>query len=189
MAMTTGRKAKRGVVDDAVLWQAVTRGVKPLAKRPAARAAPLEPAPEPKPAPPRPKPPAAKPAPPKPPEPPLAVGATAGVDRRTAQRLKRGRLAPEATLDLHRHTQTQAHAALASFLEGSQRRGLRCVLVVTGKGRASEDGGVLRAQVPRWLNQPANRARVVAVAEAQPRHGGAGALYVLLRKPKPAPGG
>ena len=59
---------------------------------------------------------------------------------------------------------------------------LRCVLVITGRGRVSEDGGVLRTEVPRWLNQPPNRARVLAITEAQPKHGGHGALYVLLKK-------
>ena len=104
------------------------------------------------------------------------------MDKRTAQRLKRGQLAIEATLDLHKHTQAQASAALDAFLAQAQDRGRRCVLVITGKGRAGEAGGVLRANVPRWLNQPPNRARVLAIAEAQPKHGGAGALYVLLKR-------
>ncbi len=175
--------------DDARLWQAVSHGVTPLRKR--TPAATLPPPPEPKPPPKAeksPKPARAVPAkpppePPRPPElPPLVSGQAAGVDKRTAQRLKRGQLAIEATLDLHKHTLAQAREALDAFLALAQDRGARCVLVITGKGRAGEAGGVLRANVPRWLNQPPNRARVLAIAEAQPKHGGQGALYVLLKR-------
>ena len=64
------------------------------------------------------------------------------------------------------------------------------MLVITGKGLSDGDGdagagrarGVLRQAVPRWLNEPANRARILAVMPAQPKHGGAGALYVLLKR-------
>ncbi len=175
--------------DDARLWQAVSQGVTPLRKRtPPARLPPppeSEPPPKAKTTPGRARPAPAKPPPepPRPPElPPLVSGQAAGVDKRTAQRLKRGQLVIEATLDLHMHTQAQAHAALDAFLALAQDRGRRCVLVITGKGRAGEAGGVLRANVPRWLNQPPNRTRVLAIAEAQPKHGGAGALYVLLKR-------
>ena len=103
-------------------------------------------------------------------------------DAEALQRLTRGQLPVEAALDLHGHTQDQAHAALESFLSELQARGLRCVLVITGKGTTKEAGGVLRAQVPRWLNEPANRARVLAFDYAQPKDGGLGALYVLIRR-------
>jgi len=163
--------------EDRDLWRHVTRDAKPLKKRePAPRAAP-EPkasAPEPEAPAPEAKPKTAKPARleraaprPAPPAPALRHGRAAGVDRRSAQRLTRGQLPVEAALDLHGHTQDQAHAALERFLSEVQARGLRCVLVITGKGRVSEEGGVLRANLPRWLNQPANRARVVAIAPAQ----------------------
>ena len=188
--MADKRKAE-GPDDDARLWQMVARGVKPLRKRSAPAVAPAASEPEPAPeakaiktlkpvrasavAKPR--------EPPKRPElPPLVAGRADGVDKRTAQRLRRGQLAVEAILDLHEHTQGQAHAALDGFLADGQRRGLRCVLVITGKGRVSEEGGVIRANVPRWLNELPNRARVVAIAPAQPKHGGPGALYVLLRR-------
>jgi DNA-nicking Smr family endonuclease len=118
---------------------------------------------------------------PKPP-PDLGHGDIVGVDRRTAERLKRGLLPIEATLDLHGHRQAEAHRDLDAFLARAQASGRRCVLVVTGKGVSKEEGGVLRAQVPRWLNEPPNRARVLAFAYAQPKHGGHGALYVLLRR-------
>jgi DNA-nicking Smr family endonuclease len=102
------------------------------------------------------------------------------LDRRSWLRLKRGQVELERTLDLHGQTQDQAHRRLAGFVAEAQAQGSRCVLVVTGKG--VETGGTLRHMVPRWLNEEPNRARVVAYCPAQPRHGGAGALYVLLRR-------
>jgi DNA-nicking Smr family endonuclease len=105
-----------------------------------------------------------------------------GLDRRSWLRLKRGQLAIERTLDLHGRTQAEAHGALGSFLGAAQAAGCRSVLVVTGKGM--ESGGTLRHMVPRWLNEGANRERILAFCPAQARHGGSGALYVLLRRPR-----
>jgi DNA-nicking Smr family endonuclease len=193
----TGRGSNQGPGDlsqeDRDLWRHVTRDATPLKKRePAPRAAPelAAEAPVPEPAAPAPKtakleraaPRPAPPAPVKPAAPELAHGRAAGVDRRSAQRLTRGQLPVEAALDLHGHTQDQAHAALERFLSEVQARGLRCVLVITGKGTTKEAGGVLRAQVPRWLNEPVNRARILAFDYAQPKDGGLGALYVLIRR-------
>jgi DNA-nicking Smr family endonuclease len=103
-----------------------------------------------------------------------------GLDRRTWLRLKRGQVMIERTLDLHGRTQADAHGALTELLAGAQAAGCRCVLVVTGKGL--ESGGTLRHMVPRWLNEGANRERIIAFSPAQARHGGTGALYVLLRR-------
>ena len=107
----------------------------------------------------------------------------AGIDRANAERLKRGRHPIEACLDLHGMTQAEAHAALSRFVAGSRAAGRRCVLVITGHGRIS--GGVLKQSVPRWLNEPSMRRQLLAIAPAQPQHGGAGALYLLLRRFKP----
>src|SRR5437763_5241455 len=104
----------------------------------------------------------------------------AGVDRATAERLKRGRRAIEARLDLHGMTQAEAHHALFGFVAGSRTAGRRCVLVITGHGRIG--GGGLKSAVPRWLHEPQMRRHVLAIASARPQHGGAGALYVLLRR-------
>ncbi|NNG04486.1 MAG: DNA mismatch repair protein MutS [Inquilinus sp.] len=112
--------------------------------------------------------------------PALAPGATPGVDRRTAERLRRGRLPIEARLDLHGMTQPVAHRALNGFVTEAYRQGRRAVLVITGKGTAGD--GVLRAQVPNWLNEPEVRRKVLAIQPAQPKDGGAGALYVLLKR-------
>jgi DNA-nicking Smr family endonuclease len=103
-----------------------------------------------------------------------------GIDRRSWLRLKRGQVVIEQTIDLHGLTQEQAHARLGGFLAEAQQNGLRCLRVVTGKGLAH--GGVLRHMVPRWLNEGQNRERVLAFAPAQPKHGGAGALYLLIRR-------
>lgn len=120
-----------------------------------------------------------------------ASNMTAGLDRRTAQRLKRGRVAPEAKLDLHGHTAPEARHALDRFLARAVAREFRCVLIVTGTaaGRVRDDEimparsvGILRASLPGWLDEPVNRVRVIAHCPAQPRHGGAGARYVLLRR-------
>jgi DNA-nicking Smr family endonuclease len=104
-----------------------------------------------------------------------------GLDRRTALRLRRGQLPVEARLDLHGMTQEEAHRALAGFVAQSHAAGRRVLLVVTGKGSRAGTG-ILRAAVPRWLGDPALRARVLATAPAVPRDGGDGALYLLLRR-------
>ena len=183
--------------DDLALWRHVTRDTRPLAKRPAAPKpdvpAPAKPAPPAAPAA-KPKPPAKKPGSPRAPAaapkvPDLQKGAVIGVDKRTVGRLKRGKLPVEGRLDLHGLSQNEAERELATFLARSQERGHRCVLVITGKGGARrgegfERTGVLRRMVPLWLNAPANRARVLAFDEARAQHGGAGALYVLLKRPR-----
>ena len=112
--------------------------------------------------------------------------APAGLDRRTARRLKRGQLAVEARLDLHGKTQSQAHDALRRFIRESRMARRRCVQVITGKGSvASGEGGVLRRMTPRWLNEPGLRRHIVAIANAPASGGGAGALYVLLKSREP----
>jgi DNA-nicking Smr family endonuclease len=91
--------------------------------------------------------------------------------------LKRGRLEPEARLDLHGLTQEAAYAAIARFLARARTRGARVVLVITGKS------GVLNRQFKSWLAHGEFRTLVSGVSTAHKRHGGAGAYYVLLKKP------
>ena len=104
-----------------------------------------------------------------------------GIDRRTLQRLKRGLVTIDARLDLHGMTQEEAHRHLARFLAHHQRQGARCLLVITGIGERTT-GGTLRRMTPRWLAEPENAGRVTAYSPAQKRHGGEGALYVLLKR-------
>ncbi len=112
------------------------------------------------------------------------------MDARTYAKLRRGRLVPEARIDLHGMTVAEAHSTLIAFLLRAQGSGLRLVLVITGKGKTGSDlgngsgrGGVLRQQVPHWLRLNPLGPRVLQVAEAHPSHGGSGAIYVYLRRP------
>ncbi|MGD8809997.1 MAG: Smr/MutS family protein [Gammaproteobacteria bacterium] len=182
--------------EEADLWRHVTGDVKPLARREKPRAPEVPPVPQSKTQKPaaatdlrkRPEPQAEThriPPPPRVPE--LSHGAAPGVDRRTADNLRRGRMAIEARLDLHGMTQAQAHRRVHAFIEAQQASGRRCVLIVTGKGiwRGNEGGGgigVLREAVPRWLNEPDLRPRILSFTHAQRKDGGEGALYVLLRR-------
>lgn len=120
---------------------------------------------------------------------------TSGVNGRTAERLRKGAIEPDARLDLHGLSEESAHRALTVFLRSAFSRGTRLALVVTGKGLKSsapevpfdlELGrrarGVLKTMVPRWLAEPDLLRFVADVRTAHRRHGGSGALYVYLRK-------
>jgi DNA-nicking Smr family endonuclease len=111
----------------------------------------------------------------------------AALDRRTLSRLSRGLIAVDGRLDLHGLTQTAAHQRLHRFLADAQASGARLVLVITGKGRPddaplAEERGVLRRAVPEWLRAAEFGQMVAGFEEAGRRHGGAGALFVRLRK-------
>ncbi|MBF0251549.1 MAG: Smr/MutS family protein [Alphaproteobacteria bacterium] len=115
--------------------------------------------------------------------PELTHDAQPGLDKATAKRMKRGQVSIAARLDLHGLTQSEAHRALDAFIEASWRAGRREVLVITGKGTRTDGAiGVLRREVPRWLNEQPNRSRVVAFSHAAPKDGGEGALYIRLKK-------
>ncbi len=102
-------------------------------------------------------------------------------DRESAKRLDTGKIKIAGKLDLHGMTQTEAHAALTDFILTSVRAGRRCVLVVTGKGSATKPA-VLKANVPRWLATLPLKQHIAGMQEAGKTHGGAGALYVLLKR-------
>jgi len=113
----------------------------------------------------------------------------AAMDRKSFQRLKRGKLTPEAKLDLHGMTLDRAHSALIGFMLRAHGADKRLVLVVTGKGKDRDDGGpipvrngVLRHNVPQWLRAAPLGPLVLQVTEAHARHGGGGAYYVYLRR-------
>lgn len=112
------------------------------------------------------------------------------MDHGTYRRMLRGKLKPEGRIDLHGMTLSQAHSVLNAFIRRSHADGKRLVLVITGKGKDRDDPGpipirrgVLRHQVPHWLTAPPLGALVLDIREAHLRHGGAGALYVYLKKP------
>lgn len=125
--------------------------------------------------------------------PPPPVGTTIAaplpiaLDRLTLRRVRRGDHAIDERIDLHGLTQALAHRRLLTFLQSAQARGARLVMVITGKGRSEGEGrggGVLRRAVPLWLEEPAFRVLVVAVSPAARGHGGEGALYLRLRRPR-----
>jgi len=118
---------------------------------------------------------------------PPALDHFSGIDRANAERLKRGVQPIEARLDLHGKTQAEAHHALAAFIHTSYETGRRCVLVITGRGLGPSGPGVLKSSVPRWLEDVRLRRKILAIASAQPRDGGAGALYLLLRRRRAEP--
>lgn len=168
--------------DDNALWSRVTRSVTPMKDRSPVSDPPGEPS---------------RPAiatrhrqqpertPPRVVARPLAPGVVDGLDRRQADRFKRGQLTIDNRLDLHGFTQHEAHAELQAFLARSQEQGHRVVLLITGKGQRGpleERTGVLRRLVPEWLNEPAMRRRIVALTPARPQHGGDGAYYLYLKK-------
>lgn len=122
--------------------------------------------------------------------PPGAPGRTAPLaDASGHKRVRRGQVDIGARIDLHGMTQTAALAALAAFVARCRADNMRAVLVVTGKGRPVDPGedyitpqpGVIRRRLPEWLGDPAIRPHVAGYAQANPRHGGAGAYYVLLK--------
>jgi DNA-nicking Smr family endonuclease len=128
------------------------------------------------------------PAPPEPPRKPPDLPPLAPLERRLKRELSRGRGAIDSAIDLHGMNQAQAHHALRGFLVHMQAQGAKLVIVVTGKGgRPSsaswiDEPGVLRRLVPQWLRETDMRAVVLGFEEAGRTHGGAGALYVRLRR-------
>jgi len=104
------------------------------------------------------------------------------VEANLRHRLARGREALAARIDLHGLTHDAARAALTRFIERSVADGWRAVLVITGKGVGGD--GMLRRHVPEWLAAAPLRTHVAGVSEAHRRHGGEGALYVALKRPR-----
>jgi DNA-nicking Smr family endonuclease len=156
---------------DRALWDEITKSIKPLREL-GPKSGSVEPTPDPvrerkhrPPAAPARSAPAAKLPPP-----------LAKLDRRTRSRVARGRTEIDGRLDLHGLTLERARGRLATFLASSQSRGAALVLVITGKS------GALRREVPHWLALPELRALVIGFEEATPAHGGAGALYVRIRR-------
>ena len=205
--MTSGPKRpgtrSRYSVPDSGLWRDIARQIKPL--RPhretgeeAAKAEPAAGAPD-EPRPGR----ASKTAahPPRPPSPRRepSLPALTGIDRRMQRRLIRGAADIDARLDLHGESIETARVQLQRFLADSRAQEHRLVLVITGKGaspftshtlhgtshfHSPERLGRLRRLVLEWLNEPEFRTHVSGFQPAHPRHGGGGALYIRLRRPK-----
>ncbi len=179
----SGSDLRRLTDEEIELWRAVARSVAPrkgaslpAARRAAPAAAPRE---ERQPAPRAPKPKSSPSAP-----------ALAPLEKRLKRQLARGGAVPDDVIDLHGMTEAQAHRALRGFLSYAQARGARLVLIITGKGEGkgaprplwAEETGALRRLTPHWLRAPDLRTIVLGFEEAARSHGGAGALYVRLRR-------
>jgi DNA-nicking Smr family endonuclease len=126
-----------------------------------------------------------------------AVPPLQALDRRTAQKLGRGQIEPDARIDLHGDSLESARIKLAHFIARQRQEGAKFVLVITGKGaspfarhtlhglghfHAPEREGRLRRELPRWLAEDLFRQHVVGFQPSHPRHGGGGAFYLRLRK-------
>jgi DNA-nicking Smr family endonuclease len=197
--MTVARKSRATdrtiTADEAEIWNSATRALAPVKGKP--RVAPTEAgtrAPNPRGRQAGTAIPATDPHPAGPPAGPYAgpyATPPAELERRQARRIAAGKIAIAARLDLHGYHEGQARARLRTFLFSAHARGELTVLVITGKGATPAAGeppgerqrGVLRRNVPFWLAEPDLSAIVAGFSEASARHGGAGALYVRLRKP------
>jgi DNA-nicking Smr family endonuclease len=111
------------------------------------------------------------------------------MDAKAYGKMTRGKLTPEARIDLHGMTLAEAHPELIRFILNAHSDGLRLVLVITGKGKPGADhgpipqrAGVLRHQLPHWLRQVPLSPVILQVNEAHLRHGGSGAYYVYLKR-------
>ena len=112
-------------------------------------------------------------------------GHVVGLDAQIINKMKAGEFSNEAHIDLHGLNAMQAWEALVGFFRSAYHKGARCVLVVPGRGLNSPGGaGVLRERLQTWFTQAPFKYVILAFCTALPRHGGAGALYVLLRKQK-----
>jgi DNA-nicking Smr family endonuclease len=165
--------------EDRVLWNLVARSATPLRGKQAVDIPDIVLEPE--------------NAPPKPARPQASASRPAGkprhtihpLDKPTLEKLAKGRTPIEGRVDLHGMTQDEAYSLLHSFLHRAQAGGVRYVLVITGKGSSSGGDGVLRRSVPALLSTPAFRPLVSSHDHAARHHGGAGALYVRLRRTRP----
>ncbi len=165
--------------DEEAAWSRVAATIRPLTGRPRVKAQPAPRVAE------------IREAPPEPPR--VSRQALAKpVDSSTLdggwdRRLRGGKLAPDRSLDLHGYSRDQAYAVLSRAIEDAALSGHRALLVVTGKGAKGDEGGerprgVIRANLPHWLETPALRPYVAALRPAHPRHGGSGAFYIILRR-------
>jgi len=193
------RPARRLSAEEAALWARVAQTITPLDGRRPAAPLPEDSAP-PVAAPPEPAPKGKRRIAPSPPPPPPAAPARSpepraldrhGLDASWDRRLARGLVAPDFTLDLHGASLEAAHSRLDHGLTLAMAQGARLVLLVTGRSRPhdgpagrGERRGAIRAKVFDWLEAGPHGARIAAIRPAHPRHGGAGAVYIVLRKPR-----
>ncbi len=182
--------------DEAALWSKVAATVKPLHAPAPARAEeggrPSPPAPNVVLPPPAPRIKGRTPAPlvaPAPAAVPSRPLDRHGLDASWERKLAKAAVVPDFTLDLHGHTLDAAHVRLDLGLTQAIAQGARLVLLVTGRPRPSDDHasrgerrGAIRAKLLDWLAAGPHAGRIAAVRQAHPRHGGAGAVYIVLKR-------
>ncbi|MEC3912063.1 Smr/MutS family protein [Sphingobium sp. CR2-8] len=174
---------RRLTQDEEALWLALARTVRPI--RPGVRRVAPEPAAVPLPPQkgltPAPAPPVAAPPPRKP---------TAMLDTGWEKRIRGGTIMPDMSIDLHGHSLAAAHGQLNQAIAAALARDVRVMLVVTGKPPKTKDvtdasrRGAIRGEIGHWLETSPYADRIASVRIAHPRHGGDGALYLILRRKK-----
>jgi len=112
---------------------------------------------------------------------PTILPGLAVLSGRQAARVLKPHAPVGAVLDLHGSGKIDAYGMVRDFILQSRARGMRHVLIITGKGRTSE--GVLRANLPHWLNEPGLRPSIAAIAQGSANRGGSGVFHVLLKRP------
>lgn len=112
---------------------------------------------------------------------PLIEGDLHAMDKKTGQRFKAGAMQIDARLDLHGYTLDKAFEVLKNFIHDQSRRNARCLLLITGKGGLL-GRGVLKAEMPVWMNSAEIRSLILSYTTAQPKDGGDGAFYILLKR-------
>lgn len=171
--------------DDAALWTALTRSVRPI--RPHGRVMPALPT---QPVAVTPKTGLTPPLRQKPTPAPVAVRTPAAVlDTGWEKRIRGGTISPDMSIDLHGHSLSAAHVRLNQAIASALARDARVLLVVTGKPpKNAADGasrrGAIRGEIGHWIETSPYADRIASVRIAHPRHGGDGALYLVLRRKK-----
>ncbi len=167
MPKSSGKNGRPLTEDEQKLWQHIAQTIQPLSRLPGAPTTSHKSA-------------ARIHLPPAPP--PIHKPLTNPIENRSDRKTRRGQLHVDSLIDLHDLTRDAAFDRLKRHLHRAQTRGHKCVLVITGKGKAGQ--GILRQSLPGWLHDPALRPLIAAQAQAHIRHGGGGAFYVFLKRKK-----
>ncbi len=175
---------RRLSAEERALWARLAQSVRPY------RAISAPARPEAPPSPPLPAPQSLTRAPILPALPQPARRPAAVLDNGWEKQIKRGALVPDMAIDLHGHSLSAAHTRLDQALAAARMHDVRVLLVVTGKPRAAREmgaggqRGAIRAEISRWLDSSPHADAIASVRTAHPRHGGDGALYIILRRKK-----
>ena len=114
----------------------------------------------------------------------IAKNSTLGIDRKLDKKLKSGNFVPDRVIDFHGMTLEKAFDSLIYNIEKAQKEGQRFLLIITGKGRGTKEGrDSIKSKIETWMKHPNISSKVIKYVDAQPKDGGSGALYVLIKKP------